>query len=250
MQATGVNHIILTIGDVDRSRAFYRDVLELRGGRHHRQSRPTASTSRSAASSSTSARRASPSPGTASASSASAWTTSPSPWRIGLRWTPWRPGCWRRAWTPKASSSSPPPATTTSPSATRTTSNWNTGCRRHDRLNSTQRREEPQSPGGAADGSPRREPCRGGPSPKPRRGDRRQHRGRVLSPLRGLGGFVALTHGWHRGLPSVAPPGLGMEANFLPKGRPSPGSGRGSDLFIGPPSGDASQCLAASCRRG
>jgi glyoxylase I family protein len=28
MQATGVNHIILTVGDVDRSRAFYRDVLE------------------------------------------------------------------------------------------------------------------------------------------------------------------------------------------------------------------------------
>jgi catechol 2,3-dioxygenase-like lactoylglutathione lyase family enzyme len=27
MEATGVNHIILTIGDVDRSRAFYRDVL-------------------------------------------------------------------------------------------------------------------------------------------------------------------------------------------------------------------------------
>jgi catechol 2,3-dioxygenase-like lactoylglutathione lyase family enzyme len=27
MEATGVNHIILTIGDVERSRAFYRDVL-------------------------------------------------------------------------------------------------------------------------------------------------------------------------------------------------------------------------------
>jgi catechol 2,3-dioxygenase-like lactoylglutathione lyase family enzyme len=27
MQATGVNHIILTVGDIARSRAFYRDVL-------------------------------------------------------------------------------------------------------------------------------------------------------------------------------------------------------------------------------
>jgi glyoxylase I family protein len=28
MQATGVNHIILTVSDVARARAFYRDVLE------------------------------------------------------------------------------------------------------------------------------------------------------------------------------------------------------------------------------
>src|SRR5437868_3179052 len=70
------------------------------------------------------------------------------------------------------------------------------------------------SHGGAADGSPRREPWeRWEQDNEPRSGERKCF-DRVLSPLRGSLSCSHLSHGSRRGLPSAAPPWLKYRWNF------------------------------------